>query len=253
MFELIILAIIQGVTEFFPISSSGHLVQFQSLFNFNPSETLELNVLLHLATFFSILIYFKDQIISLVYGIFQRRPSSIQLMNQIIVATIPAAIFGFGFKDAISGINSTLTVSIFFLVAAVIFLYCEAHKEKFQVSNPYLFAILIGLAQAFALFPGISRSGITLAIAILIGANRIKGAEFSFLIGLPAILGAGLLTFMDSPNLANYLTLNYAIIFLTCFAVGFISIKYLMQFYKNHTLKPFAFYLIGIGLVLIAA
>lgn len=251
MLELIILAIVQGITEFFPISSSGHLVLFQNFLGFNPNTSLELNVLLHLATFFSILIYFKDEIISLIYGLVQFRKDSLLLFNQMIIASIPAAIVGFTLKDQITSITSPNIVGLFFILTATYFYFSETRANKFTVQNPYLFALLIGISQSLALFPGVSRSGITLSTALLIGASRVQGAKFSFLIGLPAIFGASLLTFKDSTNLSLYLNKDYLVSFLLCFVVGFLAIKYLMRLYKEKNLIPFANYLLILGLVLI--
>lgn len=251
MFDLIILSIIQGITEFFPISSSGHLVLFQALLGYDPQSSLELNVLLHLATFFSILLYFKDEIFNLIFGLIQFREDTMQTVYQIIIATIPAAAIGLTFKDQIQILSTPSWVSIFFVLTAVYFYFTEKNQNKFTIQNPYLFALIVGVAQAFALFPGVSRSGLTLATALLIGASRVQGAKFSFLIGLPAILGASLLTFKDSPNLSAYWSLEYLVAFVLCFGVGYFSIQYLMQLYTSKTLRPFANYLIIIGVVLI--
>jgi len=251
MLELIILSIIQGITEFFPISSSGHLVLFQSLLGFDPQGSLELNVLLHLATFFSILVYFKDEIQSLIFGLFQLRKDSLILFYQMVIASIPAAIVGFTFKDTITSISTPFYVSIFFLVTATYFYFTENKSKKFDIQNPYLFALIVGLSQSLALLPGVSRSGITLSTALLIGASRVKGAKFSFLIGLPAIFGACLLTFKDSTNLGLYLNTEYLVSFAVCFLVGYFSIKYLMKIYQEKTLIPFANYLLLLGVILV--
>src|SRR6056300_1255505 len=163
--ELVILSIIQGITEFFPISSSGHLALFQNLFGFNPSNTLEINVLLHLATFISILLYFRDDIENLIYGLFHNQKSEILLPKQIIVATVPAVIFGLLIKDYIDKIQSPILISSLFIFTALYFLVAENNHGFFKVKNPYIIAFIIGLAQALAILPGVSRSGSTLAMA----------------------------------------------------------------------------------------
>jgi undecaprenyl-diphosphatase len=188
------LGILQGITEFLPISSSGHLVVAQKLLGFE-SPGVYLELLLHLATLLAILVFFFKDILRL----FQfKGPLREHWLFLIAIGTVPIAIVGFLFQERIElAFESATSTSIFLCVNGLILLSTFLRKGGRTRIEPWQ-AVLIGCAQALALLPGISRSGSTIACALLLGIEGRTAFKFSFLLSLPAILGAGLLKFSDA-------------------------------------------------------
>ncbi len=257
IFESIFLGAIQGVTEFFPISSSGHLVLFQNFLGLQPIEQAFFNILVHAGTLLAILIYFREKLIDLIKGIFQKEPQSIKLFLNLIISTLPIVFVGLLFEDKVSQIFSTPnTVALSMLATALFFIVGEqVSKNKTNQALTHLKALIIGIVQSIAVIPGVSRSGSTLIAGLLTGLDREKSAEYSFLIAIPAISGAvvlSVLKVLTEPSSQTLQTLPLLAGFLTAFLTGFLSIKFLMQLYKKHSLNGFAAYLIIVSVVLLA-
>lgn len=248
--QALFLGLIQGITEFFPISSSGHLVLFENLFQLQPEEHTFFNILVHAGTLLAILIYFRKDIIDILQGIFKLDKNYIRLATNIIISTIPIVIVGLTLEDQISqffskpqAVAAALgTTGLFFLLGEKL----HNKKEDTLFFSP-LKALLIGVVQSVAVIPGVSRSGSTLTAGLIGGIDRSKSAEYSFLIAIPAISGAVVLSvakvFTESTQEALHIA-PLLVGFLASFISGYISIKFLMNLYKKHSLKGFAAYLI---------
>ena len=200
LFQAIFLAIVQGLTEFLPISSSGHLIVPAVVFGWR-DQGLAFDVAVHVGTLLAVLAYFRKDVISILNGwfaqVFKQVPShEAQLGWAVIIGTLPAVIAGLLFGDLVGGYLRTIeviaTTSILF--GLLLFYADRRGSKKLGIEGiNWQLALLIGLAQAVALIPGTSRSGITITAALLLGFSRDSAARFSFLLSIPTILGAGLL------------------------------------------------------------
>ena len=253
--QALILGILQGITEFFPISSSGHLVLAENLFGFVPAELLAFNVTIHFATLLAVVWYFKQDLIDLLKGLLSRQKSSLQLFLALVTATIPAVLAGFLYGEFFESIHNSQTVACLMLATGIYFLASEklAPKIKHKLSYPsWIYALIVGLSQVFAMLPGISRSGTTLATSMLTGQDRELSAKFSFLIAIPAILGALVYTLLFKlEGFTTVPTESLAAGFVSALIAGYISIRFLMQLYKKHSLSAFAYYLLGVSSIII--
>lgn len=242
IWQSLILGIMQGITEFLPISSSGHLILAEAAFNLEIESLTSFDILLHIGSLIGIIVYFRKKIME----IFLKDKKYI---GYLIIGTIPAAVVGFTFEDTINTVfREVFPVGIAMLATGALFLISEKFKLKNKNINTKN-SLLIGIAQMFALIPGISRSGSTMATGLLTGLERTKAAEFSFLLGAIAITGAGVL---QINNINELPSANTSVIGTLASAVtSYFAIKFLMKFYKNNTLKPFAYYLFFIGVIAI--
>jgi undecaprenyl-diphosphatase len=261
--EAIILGIIQGATEFLPVSSSGHLVLLPTIFNMTQPD-LTMVGLVHLGSLLAVLIYFRQDlwhiITAVLAGLRDRDPmgtTNSRLGWFIVVGCIPAAVTGFLLEDFFDSIFSQPTWAAFFLlVTAGLLVLGEKlmSGDKSFDTMTWSDTIVIGLFQTLALFPGISRSGSTIVGGLLRGLDRSMAARYSFLLGVPVILGAGLLSIIDiatEPVLTTSIA-AYAAAFASAALVGYICIYFLLSWVRNHSLYIFAVYcaLLGGGYLL---
>ena len=260
MNKVVILGFIQAVTESLPVSSSGHFRIAEYFLNFYSENILSFEIALHFGTFLATCIIFNKDIIKAVSGFFlglkDFRNSSVnnegfRMSVMVIIASIPIAVTGLFLEKYLSnlnldriGINLIITGSILLLTRRLDKnIYGNDLKDIFTMT--YKDSFFIGLAQSAAIFPGISRSGMTISIALFLGLNRDLAGRFSFLISLPAIFGALLLSLKD----IVYFDIKYAAVgFITAFIFGFIALKFLMSFLKNGKLFYFGFYCIIAGM-----
>lgn len=252
----IILGITQGIAEFLPISSSGHLIIFSWLINDEPLP-LELNVALHLGTLFAILIFFrKDWFIiakATADHIFKKTPSftSKVLLPALIIGSIPAGIIGILWKDIIEQIfHNPMSVTIPLALVGFVLWWVDQKKTNIRKLESITIkdGIIIGLAQATALIPGVSRSGATIIAGRYLGLERGEAARYSFLLGTPAMGGAALLYGKELfLNLTNPIFITG---FITSFIVGYLSIKFFLHFLKNFGFLIFALYRFALALVI---
>ena len=242
----ILFGIIQGVTEFLPISSSGHLVVLSELFKENTLNTYEI-AFLHLGTFFSILIYYLKDIIS----ILKNRNLLIQIFKLIVIGVMPAAAFGLflpirNLIDEGSTILLITALAYIFIASVLYFADKLEEGDKSILDLSLKESLTIGFAQALALFPGVSRSGITLSTALYLKLKKTEAIFFSLLLGLPTIFGAWLLTFMQAAeSLDNSL-------WIPCFAAflsGLVAIRILVNFTVSSKLNVFSIYCFLMGSV----
>ncbi len=259
--QAFILSLIQGLTEFLPVSSSGHLALFGKLIGLKKPD-IAFDVVIHLATLFAVLIYYRKDIFAIVLGLFGKkeergkfsdfssRPYRFLLFG--VVATIPTAIIGLYLKDKIEYLHSNLhIVGLCFLITSV-FLFTAWKVQKKGKSErlldfPLWLPFLIGIAQGIAIFPGISRSGATITAALLFGVCAEDSAEFSFLLSIPAILGAFILEFKDIS--VNVLSIPYIAGFFVALIVGVYSIKLVEIVVRKLKLHYFSVYLVVVAVV----
>tara|TARA_B100000519_G_scaffold51308_1_gene41788 strand:- start:111 stop:878 length:768 start_codon:yes stop_codon:yes gene_type:complete len=244
----IILGIIQGVTEFLPISSSGHLVLAQEFLGIDqPGNKFE--ILVHMGTLASILVIFFGDIKSILFSI--RKNQTQKFIYFIIIGTIPAVLFGLSLKDTIDSLFDNTYVVGIALVFTGIILYASKFFEPVEKSLSYRISFLIGIAQALAIIPGISRSGITISCALFLGLNTKESTRFSFLLAIPVIFGAGLLMLFD---IDNGLKINAPVALgglLSSFIVGFLSLKWLLGIVQSGKFHYFGVYCFCIGFLTI--
>jgi len=242
----IFFGIIQGITEFLPISSSGHLVVLSELFKGNNFNTYEI-AFLHLGTFFSILIFYIKDIIS----ILKNRKSFIQIFKLLFIGVLPAAAFGlfFPISNLIDESSDILliTSTAYIFIASVLYFADKLEEGSKNILDLSLReAFIIGLAQALALFPGVSRSGITLSTALYLKLKKTEAIFFSLLLGLPTIFGAWLLTFIQSSEPISSTLLIPSI---AAFVSGLVAIRVLINLTVNSKLNVFSIYCFAMGII----
>ena len=259
--QALILGFIQGVTEFLPISSSGHLLIFPYFFNWDSS--LNFDILVHFASAFALLIYFNNTWIELIKSIYFDIFKDKKALNEysfntflaikIVLANIPVVIIGLIFKDFFEGIRSPYLVSIQLVVVSVIMLIAENYQSKNidkKDKISFIDAILIGISQILAFLPGTSRSGITISVGLLRGISREDAARFTFLLVTPLIVMIAIYD-MFSLNLNQLLTIQNVIGFISSLVFSIVSIRFLLNFVKNYTLKIFIIYRILLAILIL--
>jgi len=242
---LFFLGLIQGLTEFLPVSSSGHLVLFSSLFGIE--ESLFVSIILHVATLLSILVVFRKDVWKMV-----RHPFSKETM-MIVVATIPTCILCLLLMPIIKMSFSGGLLPLCFLISAILLLTSEhVSKRKSQKELTYKSAFLIGVAQGFAVFPGVSRSGTTISAGLLCGNKKDDITKFSFLMSIPIILLSLLMEIFEiavGGQAINVSVVGLLLSFFTAFVTGIFAIKLMVKVTQKSNLKFFAFYLLLISVV----
>ncbi len=241
--EAIILGIVQGVTEFLPVSSSGHLLFAQQLFDIQ-ENSLSFSILLHLGTLIPVLIVFWSDIWKLIVNPFQK------LTYVILLGSVPAAIVGLTMDNFIEEVfYGGELLWITFLITAFVLLYSDKVQGNIRDDSKvtYKDAIIVGTTQAFAILPGISRSGSTIASGLYCGLNRETSAKISFLLSIPAVGGAFLLDAVDVAQAGFVLegvSVQAALAgFLASMLSGYLSIKFMLALIKKAKLKYFSYYL----------
>ncbi|HET8859264.1 undecaprenyl-diphosphate phosphatase [Marivirga sp.] len=258
LLEAIILGIIQGLTEFLPVSSSGHLEIGAVLLNAHTSESLLFSVLVHAATALSTIIVFRKDIASIFKGIFTFKwNDSYDFAAKIIISMIPIGIVGVFFEKQVASFftGNLLLVGSMLLVTSVLLAFTQTVKNQQGGPVSYWQAIIIGIAQAIAILPGISRAGSTIATALLLGVNKEKAARFSFLMVLIPILGASLLKVLDyieAPAAANQ-TSGFVLFmgFIMAFVAGLFACKAMIKIVKEGKLIYFSIYCAIVGSIAI--
>ena len=252
----IILGIIQGLTEFLPVSSSGHLEIAKAILGEGKvaEESLLMTVVLHFATALSTIIIFRKDLSVIFGGLFQfKNNESFQFSLKIALSMIPAALVGVLFNDkveALFGSKLTLVGGMLLITGLLLFLADKAKASSQQVGIKG--AILIGVSQAIAILPGISRSGATISTAVILGIDKEKAARFSFLMVVPLIFGKMIRDVLSGDIQYESTTfLPLLIGFIFAFFTGLIACKWMIQLVKNSQLKYFAYYCFVIGGIVI--
>ena len=262
----IIYGLVEGITEWLPISSTGHLIILNDFLSFkevNPSFFELFLVVIQLGAIFAVVVSYFKKLNPFSKKLEKEEKKSIyKAWILILISCIPAAIVGLLFDDLLDKyLYNKLTVSITLIVYGIVFIILEYFNSKRQIKYEevkdftYKTALIIGLAQVLALIPGTSRSGITIISALLIGCSRKSSCEFSFFLSLPIMIGASLLKLVKYFIKGNLLTLNEGLVLFTgiimSFAVSILIINFLMNYIKKKDFKIFGYYRIILGIVLI--
>jgi undecaprenyl-diphosphatase len=253
----IILGIIQGLTEFLPVSSSGHLEIAKAILGENKvgEESLLMTVVLHFATALSTIIIFRKDILEILSGLLQfKNNDSFWFSLKIVLSMIPAAFVGVFFNDeieALFGGKLSNTGSMLLVTGLLLFLADKAKASAKKVGIKH--AILIGISQAIAILPGISRSGATISTAVLLGIDKEKAARFSFLMVVPLIFGKMAKDILSGDIQYETTTFIPLVIgFIFAFLTGMFACKWMIKLVKSSQLKYFAYYCFAIGGIVIA-
>lgn len=254
--EAAVLGIIQGLTEFLPVSSSGHLELGKALFGSNalPQESLTFTVVLHFATALSTLVIFRKEVVQIFKGLFQfQLNEETKFSLKIVLSMIPAAFVGLFFEEQLETFfdGSILIVGFMLLITALLLLLADKAKNTLKnVSFPN--SLVIGFAQAIAMLPGISRSGATISTSVLLGVDRTKAARFSFLMVVPLIFGkVGKDVLSGGISYQNTDFLPLAIGFVTAFVSGLFACKWMISLVKKSKLSYFSIYCALVGIIAI--
>ncbi|MDA0771671.1 MAG: undecaprenyl-diphosphatase UppP [Cyanobacteria bacterium] len=258
-FDIILLSIIQGLTEFLPVSSSAHLALAPRLLGLT-EYGLDMDAFLHLGTLLAALIYFRKEILAMLSGLViasvAKQSSKDNKINRklalaILLATLPAIAVGFSFKDFFGSdlVRSSMGIAITLVLGSLLMFVADRYSKK-QISNKeitdlgYTEIFFIGIMQCLALFPGVSRSGSTISAGLFATLNREQAARFSFIVGLPAIAGAGLLALKDllTSPITNLDYQELGIGFLVSFVAGYLAIDFMIKFLKSNSLIWFIVY-----------
>jgi undecaprenyl-diphosphatase len=257
LLQALILGLVQGLTEFIPVSSSGHLVLTHAALGVTENG-LAFDVALHVGTLLALVIYFYKDIWLLIKGLFGKNEYT-RLAWLLALATIPAVIAGLLFEsEAENAFRSTRLVAVSLIVVACLMLAAEhaarryEHKTKLKkvtISQ----ALAVGAAQAAAIVPGVSRSGSTITTGLFMGLDRVAATRFAFLLGIPITFGAILKVLTEeaaAQQLGNELGL-FAVGAAAAFVSGLFAIRFLLRYLAGHTLAIFAYYRIGLGLLVL--
>ena len=252
--DAIILGVIQGLTEFLPVSSSGHLEIGREILNADllASENLLFTIILHFATAISTIIVFKEDIINLIKGsIANSINGNHKYLFKIVISMIPAVLIGLFFEEEIERLftgNITLVGSMLIITGILLLLTRVSKEKRHQIS--YSHSFIVGLSQAFAIIPGISRSGATICTSLLLGNNKKQSAQFSFLMVIPLIFGKIIKDLFS--NNVDFNDIDYIVYifgFLSAFITGLFACKLMLKIVKNNNLNIFSAYCIILGII----
>ncbi|MCT4613335.1 MAG: undecaprenyl-diphosphate phosphatase [Marinifilaceae bacterium] len=257
--EALILGILQGLTEFLPVSSSGHLEIGKALLGVCTHDNLKFTIVVHGATVLSTLVVFRKDILDLIRGVFDSKfNDSHKYCLSLIISMIPIAIVGVFFKDSIESVFNLEKIlllvgcMLIFTACLLSFTYFSKNREK---SINYKNALLIGIAQVFAILPGISRSGTTIAAGLLFGVKKEEVTKFSFLMVLVPIIGENILSILSSETCvtsANSIGAGILLVgFVSAFLSGLLACSWMIKMVKSGKLIYFAIYCLIIGLITI--
>lgn len=265
IFEAFLLGILQGIAEFLPISSSGHLALVQSLFGLEDIPLL-FDVMLHLATLCAVVLFFRKQIWNLILVFFRwigrKEIADVQEKNQrsmilaLVLGTLVTGVMGLAASKIIPDLSLTFIFGGFIITAALLILSSWKGKKQSSDTENEVKAItpfqglLVGFAQGVGVFPGISRSGSTIAGALFCGIDRQRAGEFSFILSIPAILGAFLLEAKDLGEVVSSVGILVIIVgCVTAFISGLFALTWLMKLIRKGKLEYFAWYLVPLGII----
>lgn len=260
--EVTLLGIIQGLTEFLPVSSSGHLVVGQHLLGLQGEENVLFDVVLHVGTILSVIVYYRRDLLDLIKGIFvpppavtgaETEPTPRRFLLYLILATIPTGLIGvIGKKTIEAAFDNLLGVGICFLLTAFILFTTRFTTRRATESLSGWKSLFVGIAQGVAVLPGISRSGATISAALALRINPLLAARYSFLLSIPAVSGAALLKGLEA-DWSSIDPTAYLTGLLISFLIGFFALKLLIRLVNRGQLHWFGLYclILGLGSILL--
>jgi undecaprenyl-diphosphatase len=255
----IVLGVVEGVTEFLPISSTGHLIVAERLLGFHDVHDL-FTVVVQLGAILAVVGFFWRDLLGRIAGLLRWQPDAVRFWMLLIVATIPAGILGLLLNTSMDRLTTPLVVAITLIVGGVILWIVDRKpvsktEEVADISRiPFKKALLVGLGQSVAIVPGVSRSGATIVTGLATGLNRPTATAFSFYLSIPVmVLASGLKLFKDSDRLGQLPGGSIALIagVVTAFLTALLSVSWLLRYIAHHNFKPFAYYRIAAGLVIL--
>ncbi|KMZ13842.1 Undecaprenyl-diphosphatase [Candidatus Burkholderia humilis] len=262
MVKALILGVVEGLTEFLPVSSTGHLIVAGSLLNFTDAQSKTFDVVIQFGAILVICWEYRAKIATVVTGL-PTRPDARRFTLNVIIATIPAIVFGLLLEKHIKAVLFSpvpVPVSVALIVGGIVILWAEA-RQRDRNSAPRVHSVddlspadafKVGLAQCFALIPGTSRSGATIIGGMLFGLDRRVATEFSFFLAIPIIFGA---TIYEMAKYWKTLTVNdiglFAIGLVAAFVSAFVCVRWLLRYVASHDFSAFAWYRIGFGLLIL--
>lgn len=254
--EAIILGIVQGLTEFLPVSSSGHLEIVKAIFGNEDVGELSMitTVVLHFATALSTIVIFRKDVAEILKGLFQfKKNNELMFSLKIILSMIPAAFIGFFFEDVIdSFFNSQILLVGFMLLITGLILFLADKAKNTNKDVSFKNAFIIGIAQAIAILPGVSRSGATIGTSVLLGIDREKSARFSFLMVVPLIFGKIAKDLLDGAfTSGNMPILSLSLGFVAAFVTGLVACTWMISIVKKSKLSYFSIYCAIVGFIAI--
>jgi len=253
VFESILWGVVQGLTEFLPVSSSGHLRLVPELLGIEPPD-LATTAVLHLGTLIAVVAYYRDDLLWIVRNLRTDRLAR-RLVALLVIGTIPAVILGFLFEDSVEHLQESATAVGFALIfTGLVLLAGEklSHGNEMAEESKPTDALLIGLGQAVALIPGVSRSGMTISAGSALGLDRHQAARFAFLLSIPVILGGGLLQMLQVSEEGG-LRAELLVGMVAAAVVGYASITFLINGLARWGMQPFIVYCLSVGLLSVIA
>jgi undecaprenyl-diphosphatase len=265
LIEAIFLGTVQGLTEFLPVSSSGHLLLGQYFLGLDQARFgLSFDVAMHLGTLVAVVVFFWRDLVRMAFAFLNSLltwslpadPDG-RLAYLVLASTVPAALIGYFLEDLFETVVRSPWVVVFNLVlVGVLFIIGEAVGRRARTASKLTFreALGIGLAQAVALVPGVSRSGATITLGLFLGLRREEAARFSFLMSVPIIAGAGALQMSEvvSEGMGVHDALLFVVGFVSSAVVGYLAIRFFLRFVVDHSLRAFAYYRFGLAAVVAA-
>lgn len=258
---IIILAIIQGLTEFLPVSSSAHLIIFRDLFHIGTSMSGDIaivfDVALHFGTLLAILVYFFKDWINIIVKGFTKPKTEGKLLWYLVAATIPAAVVGVLFEDTIDELvrGNFIVIGLALIIMGIVLYLADAKSERTRTIKDITLkdALIIGSSQVFALIPGFSRSGTTITAERFLKMDRTEAAKFSFFLSAPVVGGGFLLHIIKSESRALIFgnLLPFGVGILVSFIIGLLCINFLLQYLNKHSYKVFMIYRLLMGTLVI--
>jgi len=252
----ILLGILEGLTEFLPVSSTGHLILAQSFFGFDPGQWSQFNIVIQLGAILAVVVTYWRLFLDTGLGLLRREPRAIRFVRNVLLGFLPAAVIGIFAKDAIDVmLESPAVVAIALVVGGIAILFLERTvrpRQDLGVAELSMkTALAIGLVQCLAMVPGTSRSGATILGALAMGVGRKTAAEFSFFLAVPTMLGAATVKILDDPALmAGEATIGWgeiALGFGAAFLTALVVIRAFVAYVSRHGFAPFAWYRIVLG------
>ncbi len=254
----IILGVVEGVTEFLPISSTGHLIIVNRFVNFTGSFANTFDVVIQLGAILSVVVYFWKRLVPFgAHATQEKKKQIFSLWFKAAVGIIPALILGVAFGNVIEDkLFNPVTVAMALVIGGVVMIYLEDRKRRARINSiselTYKTALAIGFIQCIAMIPGTSRSAATIIGAMFLGASRLVAAEFSFFLAIPTMVAAsGYTLFKTGGNLSTLEILLLATGFIVSFVVALAVIAGFMKYITRHDFKPFAYYRIVLGVIIL--
>lgn len=256
-FQAIILGIVEGLTEFLPISSTGHQIIVADLIDFGGERAMAFNIIIQLGAILAVVWEFRSKIFEVVFGL-SSQPRARRFTANLLIAFLPAVVLGVLFADLIHEyLFNPITVAVALVVGGLIMLWAERRDHRIEVDHVddmrWSHALKVGLVQCLAMIPGTSRSGSTIIGGLLFGLSRKAATEFSFFLAMPTMVGAAVYSGYKYRDLFQPADLPvFAIGFVVSFIFAMIAVRALLKFIANHSYAVFAWYRIAFGLLILA-